>query len=260
MFKPAWKKLKIAGRKGLLLSALQYESEKGRSIPGHNRGLVIVCHGFTGTKEGGGRAVDMGEALGQIGFSTLLFDFAGCGDSEGKWENLTLTGQVEDLGAVVACCRQEGYRRIILNGRSFGGTTAICYAARDNDIDAVCTWAAVARPRELFQQRAKNTFTRDGVELVNLKSEEGTVVLKKDFFEDLKNHDIPGYAGMLSPCSLKIIHGSADQSVPVEDAKLLYSRAGKPKSLAVIKGADHRFSDHTVETWQIFFDWLKIIN
>lgn len=257
---PDWKKLKIAGRKGLLLSALLYESEKGRDTPGDNRGLVIVCHGFTGTKEGGGRALEMGEALGQFGFSTLLVDFAGCGNSEGAFEDLTLTGQVEDLEAVVACCRREGYRKIILNGRSFGGTTAICYAARDKDIDGVCTWAAVARPGELFQHRAKNTFTREGVELINLESEEGSVTLKKDFLEDLNQHDIPGSAGMLTPCSLMIIHGSADQSVPVEDAELLYSRAGKPKSLVVIKGADHRFSEHTGETWQIFFEWLTTIN
>lgn len=231
--------------------------EKLNDAGSHKSALVIVCHGFTGSKEGSGQAVAMGNELVLLGYSTLLFDFAGCGESEGNWEDLTLTGQIDDLGSVVEWSRLEGYKQIILTGRSFGGSTVLGYAARDKDINAVCTWAAVARPDQLFSHFIKGRELGSADELLTIESDEKLLNLRRSFFNDLARHDLPGCAAAIAPRKLLVIHGSADQSVPCTDAELIYQSALEPKEMVIIDGADHRFSNHTNQVWALFFDWLK---
>ena len=257
-----WQALKITNRQNISLSALLrnvMSHEKTGSSLHRNSSLVVVCHGFTGSKEGGGQAIAMGEDLSARGFSTLLFDFAGCGESEGNWEDLTLTGQIEDLAAVVEWCRCEGFSRIILTGRSFGGSTVLGYAARDRAIAGVCTWAAVARPDHLFLRYAEGLLEGSPDELMVIEGEEGKLELKRGFFLDLAKHDLLKCAAAVSPRSLLVLHGSADESVPLRDAELIYNAAAEPKKLMIIEGADHRFSNHIDQVWSIFFNWLTTI-
>lgn len=246
-----WQKLNILNDRDLNLSTLLCE-ESSR--------IVIVCHGFTGTKEGGGRALEMGEQLSELGFSTLLFDFSGCGESEGLWQDLTLSGQVDDLAAVVRWSRANGFQDIVLTGRSFGGSTALIQAARDHEIFAVCTWAAVARPENLFEGFINNEIRPPAENIVAIEGEGEVLFIKKNFFKDLKKHDLLECASKLTPRSYLVIHGSEDESVPVEDAHLLYDAAEQPKKLAIIEGADHRFTDKITEVWHVFFEWLKTLD
>lgn len=251
MVNSGWQHFMIKNRRDQKLAAMIRKS----IVP--DGSLVIVCHGFTGSKEGRGQAVEMGEQLMSRGYSTLLFDFAGSGGSEGANRERTLTNQVEDLAAAVAWARQEGYKRIILCGRSFGGSTVLSYAAGDQDIAAVCTWAAVAQLERLFLPLAGGRAEEGPAdELIVLEGEEGRLELKRRFFQDLKNHDIARCAASVAPRSLLIVHGTADESVPPEDAEIIYGAAAEPKQLAWIEGADHRFSNHTEEVWQAFFSWL----
>lgn len=221
--------------------------------------LVIVCHGFTGSKEGGGGALAMADGLARCGFDTLLFDFTGCGESEGLWEEISLSRQVEDLAAVVGWARMGGYRRIILNGRSFGGATVLAYAAGDPRIAAVCTWAAVARPLRLFGGSAEEEIVPDGPGEKELTFDDGSgsLRLRGSFFRDLQRYNLPGSTAGITPRPLLLVHGTADEIVPVDEARLLFGAAGEPKQLALIEGADHRFSDHAAGVWKIFFDWLQ---
>ncbi len=249
--KPAWKKFNIKNTKGFNLSALLCDTDSDQ--------VVIVCHGFTGSKEGGGRAVEMGEALVNNGFSTILFDFSGCGESDGCFADISLSSHTDDLEAVVKWSRQNGFKKIVLNGRSFGGSTVINYASRDKNIKAVCTWAAAARLVDLFESFAGEEITGFPDRLIAIHEDEGTIYLKANFFYDLLQHDMLKAAAKLDLQGLLIIHGSADEAVPVEDAHLLYQAASEPKQLSIIEESDHRFSEHINEVWDIFFNWLRRI-
>lgn len=106
----------IQNRRGLRLDALLYDARpeaKRSPETGSGSPLVIVCHGFTGSKEGGRGATEMGERLCRLGYSSLMFDFAGCGESEGLWAEISLTGQVEDLGSAVRWGQEAGFDPII---------------------------------------------------------------------------------------------------------------------------------------------------
>lgn len=261
-------KLSITNRYNLKLSALFRKTPSGKFTgPGSSKlglegqdmpPLIVVCHGFSGNKESGGTAVAMANELAPLGFDTLLFDFTGCGESEGPWEEITLSRQIEDLGSVVDWVRSRGYRRIILNGRSFGGATVLAYAAVDRQIDAVCTWAAVARPFELFGGFIGKEVKLDGPadEKIKLPAGGGSAYLRRRFFQDLQGYNLPECAARIAPRPLLLFHGTADKVVPISDAHLLFDAAAEPKELAVIEGADHGFSEHREQVWERFFRWL----
>jgi putative redox protein len=199
----------------------------------------------------------MGQALAELGFSCLLFDFAGCGESDGQWEEISLTRHIGDLSDVVRWCREAGFGEIILNGRSFGGAVSLCYAVLDQCVAGVCTWAAPANPVDLFRRLAGGAVAGPGNQIVELTGDEGVVRLRKSFFYDLERHDVLGSVARISPRPLLVIHGTDDEVVDPGDARLLVESAGAPKQLCLVKGADHRFSMHLDEVWDSFFKWLN---
>ncbi|MEW5952356.1 MAG: alpha/beta hydrolase [Bacillota bacterium] len=246
----SWEKVSLINKNNLRLAGLLHTDHRSGAP------LVIVCHGFTGSKEGGGRAMSMAEELGRLGLTTLLFDFAGCGESEGDFADLSLTGQINDLSAVLDWCRTKKFGPLITMGRSFGGTTVICQGASDQRVAGVCTWAASARLTDLFLEFVDGSLDDPG-DTVFLAGESGILELKKTFFADLEQYDVPACASRLTPRPLLIIHGDRDDVVPLEDAHTLYAAAREPRLLSMISGGDHQFSKHHRQAWDITFRWLK---
>lgn len=233
--------------RGQKLAALFYPAAAGRTV-------IVVCHGFTGSKEGRGRALAMAERAAELGYSTFLFDFAGCGESEGDFSDVSLTGHIDDLKHALDYCLASGYERAVTVGRSFGGTTVLCHAAVDGRVAGVCTWAAPADPAGLFAGLRGET-TGNG--LVPLHGDAGTVYVKEAFFSDLAAYDVPARAAKISPRPIFVVHGSADAVVPPEDARTIYQSAGEPKELFIVPGADHQFTEHYEKVWGAMFSWLK---
>ncbi|MCL6638107.1 MAG: alpha/beta hydrolase [Firmicutes bacterium] len=243
-----FEKIRFMSPAGHLLAGLL--AETGRNT------LIIICHGFTGGKEGGGRAVAMAEALAGMGYSTLLFDFTGSGESEGDFAGTSLTRHVADITAAVDFGLNRGFEQVVTVGRSFGGAAVVCHGALDRRVGGVCAWAAPARLEEVFSAFADRSRTVSG-DLIPLSGERGTVYLHRDFFSDLARHDVPAAAAALSPRPLLVLHGSDDTVVPLENARLLYSAAGEPKAIHIVPGADHQFTGRHEEAWEALFNWLK---
>ncbi len=234
---------------GLTLSGLFLEAKQ------EPQAALIVCHGFTGSKEGGGRTLEMGRFLSaKADISVLVFDFAGNGESQGQFESLTLSGQIKDLTAAVTWCRERFPVSVLAMGRSFGGSTVLCQAAEDHRVRSVCTWAAPANPYELFAGLAKSRSS--DLELITLQSPEGSVRIKKSFLEDLKKHDLLGSAGRISPRRRMVVHGDRDQSVSPGEAEKIYAAAREPKSICFIPEADHRFQVNTGAAWKATLGWV----
>lgn len=244
-----WEKVKYPNVSGLRLAGLLYSHKPEGTV-------VVVCHGFTGSKEGGGRATAMAEEMGRMGYSTLLFDFSGCGESEGDFADISLSGHIGDIRSSVDFCAEHGFNRVITAGRSFGGTAALCHGGLDKQVAGVCTWAAPAFSSRLFNSFRNREQNSEGG-LAPLTGEDGTVYVKEGFFYDLERYNVPVYASEISPRPLLVIHGGSDAVVPLENARAIFNAAGEPKEIAIIKDADHRFMGHHLEVWDVFFKWLK---
>jgi len=154
---------------------------------------------------------------------------------------------MEDIGSVVSFCRGNGWQNIALLGRSFGGAAALAYAAADPEVRAVCTWSAPVHLDRLFGSRPGDLATPDGI----------PAQLKEEFFSDMRQHDLLLAAARISPRPLLVIHGTADEAVPVREAEDLFAAAGEPKELVLIPGADHQLSRHYRQAWEAVYRWVK---
>ncbi len=62
--------------------------------------------------------------------------------------------------------------------------------------------------------------------------------------------------GELAPRPLLLVHGTADAILSHESSQALFERAREPKRLEMIPGADHGFSKHGDEVFEILERWL----
>jgi putative redox protein len=190
------------------------------------------------TKEGT-KHTALAARLAALGYASLRFDFSYVGESAGRFEDLTISGEVDDLGGACDELRRRGAGDLALVGSSLGGTVALLYAARDPRVRALVTIAAVSRPLGIVERLGParvEAWRRTGYR------EEATGRLKRDFLDDLARHDVLGAARALRAVTL-VTHGDADDVVPVGDAHALYAALPDPKALAVTAGCDHRYSD-----------------
>lgn len=89
--------------------------------------LVILMHGFTSN-----RGVDPDQLLYQLaerfennGLATLRFDFNGHGESDGRFQDMTVLNEIEDGKAILDYARNlSGVEKIYLLGHSQGGVVA----------------------------------------------------------------------------------------------------------------------------------------
>ncbi|NUQ87063.1 MAG: alpha/beta fold hydrolase, partial [Glycomyces artemisiae] len=86
---------------------------------------VALCHGFGGNRaEFGYTFVRLAERLAARGVAACRFDFAGCGDSDGDFADLTVSDQVAQALAVLdalAAHPAVDPDRLSLMGMSLGG-------------------------------------------------------------------------------------------------------------------------------------------
>ena len=242
----AWQNITFANDRGQRLSGLFYACSAVDSA-------LIVCHGFSGSKEGGGRALRMAEHLARPGMGILLFDFSGNGESEGAFAETTLSGQMADLSCAADWCEKAGAKRLIGMGRSFGGTTLLCQAARDDRFEAFCTWATPVYPLALFH----GFLREERQDRLILSGEDGTIEMNREFLEDLAGYDVASRAAAIPPRPLLVVHGEQDELVPPNEAEVIHQAAASCSRLHLIPEADHRFSTGVETVWELCREWLE---
>ena len=206
----------------------------------HNAdGAVILCHGMESNKESD-KLTFLSHALTQRGMLTLRFDFAYGGKSSGRFENITYSGEVEDLKTAFSFIRVRHAGKIAILGSSMGGTVALLFAAQNRDVSTVVTVAAPVHP-ERFTSRL---LTAE--QLQQWRDTEHTFYhgqrINVSLLHDLEQINVADAAKRIS-CPVLILHGDMDDVVPVEEAHELHRYIPGTKKLSILKGADHRFSD-----------------
>lgn len=102
-----------------------------------NEQVVILMHGFQGNRgyEAGNLLYDLAHALNAAGLATLRMDFAGCGQSDGDFANMTVLSELLDGMAMIDFVRAKmGVKVIDLVGHSQGGVVASMLAAYYQDV------------------------------------------------------------------------------------------------------------------------------
>ncbi len=116
------KKLEKLDIKGLK-AVLHYESEK----------FIVCCHGLYSNKDSK-KYIELAEMANRKGISCIRFDFRGCGESKGKFDD-KIESRLNDLIKVVDFIYDKFDAKISLFGSSFGGMVAILYASLYTEYD-----------------------------------------------------------------------------------------------------------------------------
>jgi pimeloyl-ACP methyl ester carboxylesterase len=217
---------------------------------------IVLAHGMMSSKEGTKQRA-FAAALAERGFCVLRFDFSFCGESEGRFEEITFAQEVDDLRSAVAWVRERGAGPLGLLGSSMGGAVAILYASQDPSVDALVTLAAVANPAGIADRmedlKRKTQQWMDAGYQFGAEGEPG-----ERFFEDARAQDVLAAVRRLS-APLLVLHGAADEVVPVEDAYAIHASAGGPKTLKILPGVDHRFTAPQAleEALQTATEWFE---
>jgi len=203
---------------------------------------LIVCHGIPGA--GAARPEnDPGyEGLARdftaLGIVVVIFNFRGCGDSDGDFD---MMGWTRDLDAVVDAVCNTPYidpTRLLVLGFSGGGAAAIEVASHRSDVYAL---AMVGTPAHF------RIFEKDKGEIIADFRERG-IIRDPDFPHDpdkwmagFEQVEPLRWVAHFRGRNLLIVHGDQDELVPVEHAHELLERAPAGQArLSIIPGGVHR--------------------
>ena len=107
--------------------------------------FVILFHGFCDDRnEINFVHTELSRRLCQEGIASVRFDFAGSGESDGRFEDMTVSGEVADGLAILDYVRGLDFvdkSRVAIHGLSMGGCVASMVAGlRDADVCALSLW------------------------------------------------------------------------------------------------------------------------
>ncbi len=209
---------------------------------GEDRPAVVICHGFKGFKDWG-FFPKLADRLAHAGLTAVSFNFSGSGigpDGESfsepeRFGHATFSKDLEDIDIV---CREllagtlgDGVAsptKLGLLGHSRGAGMAIAYTAGNHDVAVLATWAGIGKvhrwPQDVLAQ-----WRRDGkIDVPNART--GDILpLYTDVLDDIEEHEDHKLNLLKAAAAVEIpwliVHGDADETVPVAEARSLHDAA-----------------------------------
>lgn len=210
--------------------------------PARQYPALILCHGVpSGSKpqpEGDTGYEGLAKEFTSMGLASVFFNFRGCGASDG---NFDMAGWPRDLEAVLDRVLNTPYvdpDRVIILGFSAGGASAIRVTAENSSVFGLATVAAPA---------GFEIFGKDDQAILDDFRSRG-LIKDPNFPPDL-HHWVQGFKEVearrwvrqYKGKFLLIVHGDADELVPVEHARELFHNApAGVAELSIIPGGIHQ--------------------
>jgi len=228
----------------------------GDFYPAAEDRVVIMMHGFTGDRHEWGKFDKTAQELAAAEYAVLNFDFSGSGESDD--DSLTVAKEVDDANSAITYLQGKGFSKIGLLGLSLGGLVAA--KACDERIKTIALWAPVTHPVE--DPRARYTAEQlqelDETGVITYKRDKGfrrTLSIDQQMLVDRKTVDPEALLSHIK-CPVLIVHGSADNRVPLKGSKKAMHYLPLESRLVIISGADHRFEEHVDYFISTTVDWF----
>ncbi len=204
--------------------------------------VVVMVHGYSSGKDSS-TYVMLAKAFSEKNLNSFRFDLAGNYESEGKFEEQTISTMVEDINAAVKMLQKRGFEVFDVIGSSGGGLASMVFALKFK-LNKLALIAPVSDYPSQRQKKYGDTGLKEwkekGFNYFNA-ARRGLLKVNYSFYEDAKQHVMREKARGIK-CQVFIVHGDKDESVPLEDSVQLVKFLPNTK-LEVFKGASHRFTE-----------------
>jgi len=205
---------------------------------GTPRAYGLFAHCFTCSKDVLA-ATRIAQGLADLGVAVLRFDFAGLGNSAGKFADTNFSSNVEDLVAAADFLRGRFAAPKLLIGHSLGGTAVLAASHRIPESTAVVTIASPSDPHYVVDKLLSehlDTIEQLGEARVCLAGRPFDI--RQHFVEDATQHQLHERIANLGR-ALMVMHAPQDGTVDVENAGRIFGIAQHPKSFVSLDGVDH---------------------
>ncbi len=212
--------------------------------------VIILCHGTASNKdEVGGLFIKLSKKLKEKNIASIRFDFAGCGDSNLKEEDLTFLNEVEDTRDILEFLKNNSKinkDKIGILGFSQGARVMASFLEKNNkDIKCAVSWSGtchngIGAYNILFKEYYKKAKEK-GVVMIPMTWREDIAVSLK-WFDDIKNtnplNSLSFYKGPIFAISGKL-DNLVDPSHALEIAK---ATSGKIQDYKIYDNLNHMFN------------------
>jgi len=215
----------------------------------------VLCHGFpTGPRGAITSATTFPELAERIARETgcvaLAFNCRGTGTSEGDF---SVGGWLDDIRAAVDSLEaRPDVNGVWLAGVAEGGALAVTVAATTERVRGVATLAA---PLTLGEWARETGRLLDYARRVGMVQTPGFPESISEWSREVAAIDAGAAARTLSPRPLLVLHGSDDEVVPLEEARLLAEAAAPSSELLVVQAAGHELR-HDPRAIAALLGWL----
>lgn len=207
--------------------------------------FVVILHGFCDERnELNFVHRELAERLAEAGIGSLRFDFNGSGESEGRFEDMTISSEIDDVRAALDFVKSLDFidpNRIALHGLSLGGCVASMAAGRYKDeIQALSLWCPA--PDLAYNLRDYNLVGIDvhDVETKGYMDVEG-LRCGLEFYKDAIKLD-PFKEAALFDKEVNLVHGDQDITASLKCSLTYKQIYGDRARLLIVPGAEHRFT------------------
>lgn len=247
--------VKIEGAKGQLSAEVYCPARK----EGQKVRMVVLMHGFMSSRQD--RIIaSVATALKKKGLAYIRFDFNGHGESDGKFQDMTVENEVADAREVYEYAISLPFvSDVAFLGHSQGGVVASLLAGElgEKKVSRVVLMAPAAVLHDdavkgcMFGVKFNPTEIPDYVDVFghHVGRNYVKVAQKLNIYETAARYSGP----------VCIIHGKADEIVPYsygERYKEVYKQAG----LHLIEGDDHGFTHQLEEVQDLAVKFLSMKN
>lgn len=250
--------IKIDGAVGKLYTIIQRPQMK----PHEKLPVVIICHGF-GSDCNRPLLRAIASDVVEQGMIAIRFDFNGCGQSDGLFQNMTVPSEIDDLKHVIDWAWQQPWtENISLVGHSQGGVV-VSMTAGELGADKIKCEALLAAAAVLRDDAIRGTTQGANYDPYNLKGDyvelpprmDGqTLKVGKNYINTAMNLPIyetaENYTG-----PVLILHGTHDRIVPYTYSERYHEKL-KNSQIRLISDEDHTFSNTYKESALLVADWL----
>lgn len=258
------KKVFIKGKKFNIPAIIAYP-EIGNKFP-----AVILCHGTGANKnEVGDMYVMLANELLKEGIASIRMDYAGCGESEAKAQDLTFFGEVDDTLKVYEYLQECNFvdkEKIGILGLSQGVRIWAELVKKVPEIKFGVSWSGACQMNEgIFENWYQGYYeeaVKNGYAAIQMTWGD-ELILSKEWFDDIKKSTpLEGLKGYEGP--VLAVAGVDDDMVPCEHTVEIIKACGNPKSRAIFfPKANHIFNvlaEDKTATYMVIkqtIEWIK---